>query len=63
MEYEIVRNGIFQKKTTTSKISRFMEYGIFQEYSNIRFSIVNKYIFLELQKNTVTAKNVNFFGI
>ena len=47
MEYENQQNGIFQKTTTTTLNSIFLEYGIFQEYS----------------KKTYHKLNFHFFGI
>ena len=41
MECEKVGNGIFDQKPKTSKISKIMEYGIFQEYAKIQFPTVN----------------------
>ena len=49
MEYENQQNGIFQKTTTTTLNSIFLEYGIFQEYSKKNLSQVNFSFFWNME--------------
>ena len=70
MEYEIVKNGIiFQKKPSTGKILRFMEYGIFRKIPKSQFSMLNE-VFFEygfgiFQNKSATGKILKFleYGI